>query len=263
MECQRVQDLLPFYLRADLPAGEREAVAQHMAGCPICQHEVIRMQRMDWILRDYLASAPIIERQEAVAFRVIRPRFRLALSRRIVPVLIAIGLLIALTATAVAFIRKFIVIEPSREVSGLEEVSQRAHYPLWVPTTGKLTRVREIDEGDHYTVLLDYTLDDGRIFYVTEWDGWNLDVRQWVASIPPEDRDMILGQSIDINGYEAVLFLTTRIRAGENQTPEPGPPSLRWNAGGTGLELTSSLLTAEINGDELVRIARNMRKIGR
>ncbi|MCC7352727.1 MAG: zf-HC2 domain-containing protein [Anaerolineae bacterium] len=263
MECQRVQDLLSLYLRADLPAGEREAVARHVADCAICQHEVTQVQRMDQILHDYLASVPIINRREAVVSRVMRPRVRLAFSRRLVPVLIAIGLLIALTATALAIRNKIIVVEPSREVSGLEEVVQRAHYPLWVPSVGKLTRVREIEEGRHYTVFLDYTLDDGRIFYVREWDGWNLDVRQWVASIPPEDRDMILGQGIDINGYEAVLFLTTRIRASENQTPEPGPPALRWNAGGTGLELTSSLLTAEITGDELIRVAKTMRKIGR
>lgn len=251
MDCKHVQNELPFYARADVMPEERLAVARHLSHCGNCRQAMAEEQHTDRLVRGYLASAPIGDVQEAnveIVSRVSQPRFQFALARGVATLLITLGLVLILAATAVAVYNRIVVVEPSQEIPSLEEAINRAPFPLWVSNVGELWRVSELGEGRQYTVHLDYRLDDGRRFTVenTDSDG---------ALLLDGKAGKLIQRDLDINGNKAVLFLNRNVDV--NGRSEWSGPNLYWRAGGTSLRLSPWGRSAFTN-DELITIARSM-----
>ena len=253
MDCERVQELLPFYTRADLPDEEHRAVAQHLAGCSSCRREIAQVQHVDRLVREYLAAVPVpdvSEMKEAGLSRISQPRLQPALARPVAIGLLVLALLAGLVATAVAVYQRIVVVETSRKVPSLEEAVQRAGFPIWVSDTGELWRVSELDEGRHYTVFLDYRLDDGRRFAISETFA-PYHAHQW-------EEDQVIEWDVDVYGQPAVLY-RLQVTHPNGQT-EWGNLSLHWHATGTSLTL-SPTFQSTFTRDELIAIARSLRRV--
>lgn len=112
MQCERARELLSAYIDNELDAGERRAVAAHVAECRACAAAVNDMRRIGGLLaqagreRPAKALAPRIERVLAgaaeTAPRTTPPRVRLAphvaVSRSFVRQVAAMAAISALTA---------------------------------------------------------------------------------------------------------------------------------------------------------------------
>jgi anti-sigma factor RsiW len=57
--CQRVQAVLPFYPRGDLPRDTFSAVTRHLADCLRCRHVLADVQATYHLLQTHLNTAPI------------------------------------------------------------------------------------------------------------------------------------------------------------------------------------------------------------
>lgn len=172
--------------------------------------------------------------------------------RRVTIALIGLGLVIGLAAATAVVHERIVVVEPSRQVSDLETIIDRANFPLWVSGSGELWRVNEIGEGRHHTVFLDYQLDNGRRFTLIEsFDPY--DAHQWDTL----DNLKVIERDVNINGYKAVLYLS---RDYHNGREEWGGPILYWNASGTSLTLSPSF-RSRFTREELIAIARSLRRV--
>ena len=180
--------------------------------------------------------------------------------RRLVTATIVLGLMLALAATAVAVYNKIVVVEPSQELPGLEEAIDRAEFPLWISDVGDLRKVSEIGEGRHYTVYLDYWLDDGRRFHISESFAPN-HVDLWDMPNPRDEWKeylQLIERNVDINGYEGV-FHPSQVTYPGGET-EWGPLNLHWHAGPTSLNLSPSH-GSTFTRDELITIARSLQRV--
>ncbi len=188
------------------------------------------------------------------------PSPRLIWGRGVLAVFVALGVMLALAATAAAIYYKIVVVEPSQNVDSLKTVMNRADFPLWVSGIGKLTRIQDIGEGQNYNVILQYTLDDGRKIYISESSSyWHLD--QWDTVDPAR----LLERDIDINGYKGVLVLNrvTRVDKSTNSIQtEWGNPSLHWDTDETALWLNAHV-DSVVSRDEIIAIARTMQRARR
>ncbi|MCG8351295.1 MAG: hypothetical protein MI924_26280 [Chloroflexales bacterium] len=59
MQCQKVQELLRSSSPADLSSTDHVAVSDHLATCPICRRERDAVQRMDQLVYNWVADAPV------------------------------------------------------------------------------------------------------------------------------------------------------------------------------------------------------------
>lgn len=259
MECQQVQESLPFYTQTERPAFDTEEAERHLAHCSDCQAKQAEIEHLSSLLRNFVASAPVANARPVG--QVLQPRTILSRprpARVLASILLAVGLLLGLAATAVAVYYKVVVVEPSRQISGLQEAIRKADFPVWVSDTGELTRVSDIAGGkDYYTTILEYRLTDGRRFYVMEEK-----VRPRVR--PSSDDDSgILDENVDINGQKGVLYLgrRTTIINGEYRYGWHGP-NLDWQADGTQLRIEAGI-DAVFTREEVIAIARGLRTVQR
>ncbi len=184
------------------------------------------------------------------------PSARRICGRGALALIIALNVMLALAATAAAIYYKIIVIEPSQQISGLDEAMRKADFPVWVYGTGELVRVSDIAEGrDDYTILLEYKLADGRRFFIRE-----------LRSLPHlhvwDDADAVsvLDQGVEVNGEKAVLYLSklTKVVNGESQVEWFGP-SLHWHVEATDLTVYPRIDNI-FTRDEIIAIARAMQR---
>ena len=66
MDCDIIRDLLPLYVDDVVSDATRQAVDDHLAGCPSCQQELVRLQRT--------LRLPLV--QEAAPLRQLRRRWK-------------------------------------------------------------------------------------------------------------------------------------------------------------------------------------------
>jgi anti-sigma factor RsiW len=65
MECQHVEELLPFYPRGDLPREAFAAVTRHLAGCPRCRRALADVQATYRLVQAHLNTVPSARPQAA------------------------------------------------------------------------------------------------------------------------------------------------------------------------------------------------------
>ncbi len=259
MNCDQVQALLPFYTQSDRATFDTAEAERHLTRCSNCQARQAEIEHLSSLLRNYVASAPTANARRAD--QMLPPRTLLSRPRSariLASILLAVGLLLGLAATAVAVYYKIVVVEPSRPISGLDAAIRKADFPVWVSNTGELTRVSDIAEGkDYYAVFLQYRLKDGRKFSITE--------SKTRPHFHPWDNEetQILEQNVVIVEEKGVLYLgrLTKVVDGRYQVEWFGP-NLHWHADGTDLTVNpgiDSIFTRE----EIIAIARGLRTVER
>jgi anti-sigma factor RsiW len=58
MKCSEVQEYLSAWMDGEVPEGQRQPLADHLAGCPACRAELALMERLDTALAGLEAPAP-------------------------------------------------------------------------------------------------------------------------------------------------------------------------------------------------------------
>jgi hypothetical protein len=145
---------------------------------------------------------------------------------------------------------RIVVEEPSWQLPSLEKAIQQAAFPLYISAIGELWRVSDIGEGRDYTVFLDYRLDDGRRFAISETFA-PYHAHQW-------EEDQVVEWEVDVHGRPGVLY-RPRVRYPNGETGW-GEPSLHWHATGTSLTL-SPTFQSTFARDELIAIARSLYRV--
>jgi anti-sigma factor RsiW len=67
MDCTRIEALLPFYPRGDLPRETFAAVTRHVAACPRCRRALLEVQGTYRLLQGHLNTAPAARPQAKAA----------------------------------------------------------------------------------------------------------------------------------------------------------------------------------------------------
>jgi anti-sigma factor RsiW len=58
MKCSEVQEYLSAWMDGEIPEGQRQPLADHLAGCPACRAELACLSRLDAALAGLEAPAP-------------------------------------------------------------------------------------------------------------------------------------------------------------------------------------------------------------
>jgi anti-sigma factor RsiW len=58
MKCSEVQEYLSAWMDGEVPEGLRPRLADHLAGCPACQAELVTLKRLDAALAELEVPGP-------------------------------------------------------------------------------------------------------------------------------------------------------------------------------------------------------------
>ncbi len=145
---------------------------------------------------------------------------------------------------------RIVLEQPSRQLPSLREALQQAKFPLYISTVGELWRVSTIGAGREFTLFLDYRLDDGRRFTISETFA-PYHTHRW-------EEGQVIERGIDVHGRPGV-FYRLRVTYPNGETGW-GEPSLHWHATGTSLTLSSTFKSI-FTQDELIAIARSLYRV--
>ncbi len=145
---------------------------------------------------------------------------------------------------------RIVLEQPSRQLPSLKEAIQQAEFPLYISTVGELWRVSTIGTGREFTVFLDYRLDDGRRFIISETFA-PYHTHRW-------EEGQVIARGIDVHGRPGV-FYRLRVIYPNGETGW-GEPSLYWHATGTSLTLSPTFKSI-FTQDELIAIARSLYRV--
>lgn len=74
MKCSEVQEYLSAWMDGEVPQGQRQPLADHLAQCPACRAELALLERLDAALAGLEAPAPR-DLAAKVRLRLSRPAF--------------------------------------------------------------------------------------------------------------------------------------------------------------------------------------------